>query len=183
MTDEKAIIAEEEVIDLIPGAESTFRIPSDVDSPMTINRVFFFAALEFKQRLKLASFSRDFQRIAIKVNRAIGLKPAKNKDEAAKNKELLEAMSEESQNEADDLYDRGTMEISFNPDFIEAALGEPGKPVAVIGWQGWIDEDGDAVEFDAKTLLEDLVPSEMISLTMEAYRRSMLGRSTRKKSR
>lgn len=184
MTDEKEIVLEEEeTIDLIPGAESTHRIPSDVEDPMTINRVFFFAALDYKQRLKLASFSREFQRIATQVNRAMGLKPAKGKDAAEENKRKIEAMSKKEKEAADDIYDHGVMEISFNPEFVEAALGTPGKPVAVMGWQGWVDEDGDAVEFDAEMLLEDLVPSEMIALTMEAYRRSMLGRSTRKKSR
>jgi len=183
MTDEKGIVAEEEVIDLIPGAESTYRIPSDVDSPMTINRVFFFASLDYKQRLKLASFSRDFQRIATQVNKQLGIKPPKNKEEAEKNKERLDAMSDEESEAADEVLTNGIATISFSPDFIEAALGTPGNLIAVNGWKGWVDEDGDAIEFDAETMLEELEPSDMIVLTMEAYRRSTLGRSTRKKLR
>jgi len=73
-------------------------------------------------------------------------------------------------------------ELMVSTDFIEATIGKPGKPIALVGWRNFKNADGEEIEFNKSTYLDYLPGDVKLFLAMHVFSRNRLGVASKKSS-
>ena len=184
-------------IPITPGEMTEFYLPIHEDTPEDERPTYFLGAPNYRQRLRMKKFQKEYGRIQHKIMVAIGASPAKIRRD-------MEKAGEEVDNEVvrervlaalkrfnadddipDDLEDleMQLQEITIQPEFIEATLGRNGSPVCLLGWKNVKDVDGEEVEFKRDTYLDDLSDVDidaMIAVAIHIFETSTISRRAAK---
>ena len=177
------------VIAMTPGELRKVSLPEDDEKPLEERALFHLVSLTYKESQDLRRFNkyvmelreqiREAQRkVYEKIAEQRGLKFAELLEKIEK-KEIDPAAIELSKEEMRTLSRNAGVsslgvELIYQPGFIEATLGEPGKPRGLVGWENLKNGKGQAVAFEKDRFLDYLPEKVLVFLALQVFNHQFL---------
>ncbi len=177
------------VIAMTPGEVRRVNLPEDDRKPQEERALFHLVSLTYKESQELRKFNKHVMELREQIREAqrkVYTQIAEQR--GMKLDELLEKIEKKEIDPAGIELSREEMrtlnrsagasslgvDLIYQPGFIEATLGEPGRPRGLVGWENLKNGKGQAVAFDKEKYLDYLPEKALVFLALQVFNHQFL---------